>query len=356
MAMSLRHVILIAISLCVTVPAASVRARQACTSDQGQRFIDEGRYKQAIKEFTCVIDAQPTEVEGYRGRAEAQVMLGRYSDAMRDYGLVTAVVLPVHPDAVTVIFEGYDARLSVDPQSLSALTGASFARWWDFQYGKAIHLLDRLLASYPDSVYGPLFRGSSRLLYGATTQGVADLDRALALAPQSPDVHWIVADAYTYGLPDPQRAFDEATAALKGGLDTPRVHAILGASYLAFGNMPAAAQHIKRHIDLVTTALVPTVPMGAGDSFALAVAPGRVYEIPIPAVAGETIAITTSSKDYWDTIAVLLAPDGTPVIASDDANAYFAAFEWPAAQTATYRLRVTFFEAINTGVLKVTRD
>jgi hypothetical protein len=76
---------------------------------------------------------------------------------------------------------------------------------------------------------------------------------------------------------------------------------------------------------------------------------------PIVATAGQTISITTSSKDYWDTIAVLLAPDGTPVAGSDDANAYFAAFDWAATTTATYRLRVTFFESVNSGSLVVER-
>ena len=38
-----------------------------------------------------------------------------------------------------------------------------------------------------------------------------------------------------------------------------------------------------------------------------------------------------------------------------DANGCFAAFEWPALQTTTYRLRVTFFEAVNSGLLVVTR-
>lgn len=28
--------------------------------------------------------------------------------------------------------------------------------------------------------------------------GVEDLDYAIALAPESPDVRWVVADAYTY--------------------------------------------------------------------------------------------------------------------------------------------------------------
>jgi tetratricopeptide (TPR) repeat protein len=349
------HAVLFAAALLVMGPAGSARAQSACTTAQGQTYIDQARYKQAVKEFTCVIEMQPTEVEGYRGRIEAQLLLGLYSDALRDYARVTARVLPVHPDGASTILAGYDARLAADPTSVTALTGASFARWWLFQYPQATHLLNQLLIQRPADVYGNLFRGSSRLLRGATNAGVADLDAAIALAPDSPDVHFIAADAYTYGLPDPERAFAEASLALNGGLDTPRVHAILATSYLAFGDLSAAAAHIKRHIDLVTSELVSTSPILAGDSLEVALAPGRTFEIPVPAVAGETIAIATSSKDYWDSIAVLLAPDGTPVVGSDDANGYFAAFEWPAAQTATYRLRVTFFEAVNSGLLLVTR-
>ncbi len=33
-----------------------------CTAEHGQLFIDEGGYRDAIREFTCVIEAQPTEV------------------------------------------------------------------------------------------------------------------------------------------------------------------------------------------------------------------------------------------------------------------------------------------------------
>ena len=72
--------------------------------------------------------------------------------------------------------------------------------------------------------------------------------------------------------------------------------------------------------------------------------------------AGETLSIATSSRDIWDSIAVLLAPDGTPVVGSDDENAYMAAFDWVAETTGTYRLLVTSFESISTGGLNVTRD
>lgn len=352
--MAWRHVVYAA-ALLVMGPTDYARAQQPCTVERGQNEIDQGRYKSAVKEFSCVIDGQPAEVEGYRGRAEARLLLGLYSDAMHDYGRITAQVLPVHPDAASAILAGYAARLAADPEDIPALTGASFARWWLFDYSGATHLLNQLLVVRPDDLYGNLFRGSSRLLRGATNAGVRDLEYAITLAPRSPDVHWIAGDAYTYGLPDPQRAFSEATLALNGGLDTPRVHAILASAYVAFGNRPAATVHIKRHFDLVTTEVAAAPSMLAGDSQAVAIAPGRVVEIPIPAVAGETIGVATSSHDYFDTVAVLLAPDGTAVTGGDDDKGYFAAFQWPAARTATYRLRVTFFEALNSGLLLVSR-
>jgi tetratricopeptide (TPR) repeat protein len=342
------------LALLVNGAVTSVYAA-SCTAEQGQTLIDQGRYKQAIAEFTCVIDAHPTEVEGYRGRIEAQLLLGQYSNSVRDYARVTAVVTPVDPDAQTTILAGYAARLAIAPNNIPALTGAGFARWWYFDYLGAIHVLDQLLALEPANPYGNLFRGSSRLLKGhAVNDGVGDLDYAIALAPASPDVHYIVADAYTYGLPDPNRAFTEATFALDGGLNTPRVHAILGSAYLAFGNVAAAAAHIQTHIQLVTTALVTTPALPAGTTLELGLVPGQTLDIPLVVSPGEKVSIVTSSHDYWDTILVLLDPNGMPVLGSDDSWKYFAAFDWTAPASGTYRIRVTFFESVITGTLRVS--
>src|SRR5262249_50300453 len=211
-----------------------------------------------------------------------------------------------------------------------------------------IQVINHLLDVQPSNVFGTLFRGSARLLKGLNQdKGVADIERAIVLAPKSADVRFIVADAYTYGLPDPARAFAEASLALDWGVDTPRVHAILATSYFAFGDEQQAAVHLLRHFELVTTELVPTPPLGPGASLTVTLVPSRAYEIPVPVVAGDTLSIATSSRDYWDSIAVLLAPDGTPVTGSDDADRYFAAFDWVAPATGTYRLRVTFFESVN---------
>ena len=355
------HALGVAIAAALLLPAAVAQGAASnpeCTADRGQTLIDEGRYERAAREFTCLIDAQPTEVEGYRGRIEAKLLLGRYSDALADYARVTAVVEPVHPDAHTIIRAGYASRLAIAPHDISALTGASFERWSDFDYAQALHLLEQLLDVDPDNPYGTLFRGSSRLLRGGPgpkERGEADLTRAIALAPESPDVRFIVADAYTYGLPDLERAFAEASLALEWGLDTPRVHAILATAYNAFGDLGAAAEHIERHFELVTTETVTTPPLPPGESLALDLVPGRIYAVPVAATAGETISISTSSHDYWDSIALLLAPDGSPIVGSDDDNGYHAAFEWVAEQSGTYMLKVAFFESVNYGELVVTR-
>ena len=329
----------------------------SCSAQQGQQLIDAGQYTKAIKEFSCLVNLDPTGVEGYRGRIEAELLAGKFSDAVRDYVRVNAFVVPAHPDAESSIISGYTARLAADPASVAALTGLSFAHWWFFNYPEAIRVADQLVGVKPNDVYGNLFRGSSRLLHHAQrAPGVADLERAIALAPTSPDVRYIVADAYTYGLPDPQRAFNEATRALNGGLNTPRIRAILGASYNAFGQLGAAAEQIKIHLDLVTTSLVATPALGAGASNSFALVPGRIYEIPISLTAGERLVLNTSSKDFYDTILVLLSPNGTPVIGADDTKAYFAGIDWVAPAAGVYRVRVSSFEAVNTGTLVVARN
>lgn len=346
----------------VTSPTTGTRHLSSnvvpCSSAQGQQLIDAGQYTKAVKEFTCVIGLDPTAVDGYRGRIEAELMLGKFSDAARDHARITAFVLPVHPDAHETIIAGYEARLATTPNAIPALSGSSFAHWWFFQYAAALRVLDQLLEVEPNNVYGNLLRGSNRLLHGASrAAGVADLDRAISLAPTSPDVRFIVADAYTYGsLPDPQRAFDEAAFALQGGLDTPRIHAILATSYLAFGDMAAASAEFKIHFDLVTTELVSTSPLAAGSSKNLPLVAGRTYDIPVSVTAGETLSISTGSKDFFDTILVLLAPNGTPIVASDDYQKYFAGLKWIVPATGTYRLRVTSFEGVWSGNLAVARN
>ena len=77
--------------------------------------------------------------------------------------------------------------------------------------------------------------------------------------------------------------------------------------------------------------------------------------MPMPVSAGESVKVATFSNEVRDTILVVLAPDGSPVLGADDVKAYLAAFEWVAPASGIYTVRVTSFEGTGTGTLKVTR-
>lgn len=300
-----------------------------------------------------------TDLEAYVRRAEEELLSGRFAAAFATYrrGIV-GFVIPVRPDAAAAIDAAYADQLARDGNSLRALKGASFGRWAFSDYAGAIELLDVVLSIEPQDVYGTLFRGSSRALQGTDVEaGLRDLEDALELAPDSPDVRYVIADAYAYGArPDLRRAFGEASLALDAGLDTPRVHAILAAAALATGDGASAGAHFARHLELVTTEVRASEPLVTGGSLALPVVPGRVWEVPLPLRSGATISVGTSSDAITDSIAVLLDPEGRPVTGGDDEAGAFAVVRHVAASDGTYGLRVASFEAVETGTLVVTRD
>src|SRR5262249_2380871 len=123
----------------------------------------------------------------------------------------------------------------------------------------------------------------------------------------------------------------------------------------AFGDEAKAAAEIKTHIDQVTTDLQTTGPLDAGQSLSVSLVAGRTYDIPLRLAAGELLSIRTDSPDFWDTILVLIGPNGQPVVGSDDFTDYFAGLDWTAQQAGTYHLLVTSFEGVSTGQLIVTR-
>src|SRR5262245_7076786 len=121
-------------ALSMAAGGRSAKAAEQFSAERGQRYIDQGKYERAIVEFTGVIEDNPTDAEGYRGRIEAELLLGLYSNALRDNAMITAFVLPVHSHAKDAIFADYDARLAAAPKDVAALTGASFAHWTSFEY------------------------------------------------------------------------------------------------------------------------------------------------------------------------------------------------------------------------------
>ena len=359
------YLLFLAVTAGVLLNAAPARAQLlwplcciGATNALGQQKIDQGYYQDAIDVFSCVMYSNPQSIDAYRGRAEAKLLLNRYSDAFADYALLTAVVIPEDPTAPDTILASYDTRLAASPNNVPALTGASFARWAFFDYEGSLALAGTLLSLNSNNLYAKLFRGSNRLFLGENVSGGrADLDAAISLSPWNAHVRYIVADAYTYADPNPSRALTEASNALQWGLDTPRVHAILAASYFASNNQSSAAYHLDQHIDLVTDDLDYTSSLSSGGSKTLELVPYQTYQIPLPVTSGQTVSIRTSSPndEIFDTILVVLDCNGNPVTGNDDFTDFYAGFDWVAPSTGTYYMRVTTFEGVGTGGILVQR-
>lgn len=347
--------------LCMVLAGVLAESTYADTStllQRGQKLLDKGKYESAIDAYSQYVDLNPTLVDGYRGRIEANLMLRRYSDCVRDYARITAMVIPVHPDASEQIYAHYESRLQNHPHELRSMMALSFAHWWYFDYATAVTELNRILHRHPNNRYALLMRASSLLLSREDPQqGLVDLQRAISLDPCNPHVRFIAADAYTYGEHDYVEAYAQAQMAFAGGLDTPRLHAILAVCYASFGEELLAAEETMTHITMVATNYISAQPLPIGGNANWTLAAGDAIVIPIDAVAGESIIVTTDGPngDVWDTILVLLAPDGTPVVAADDVVDYLAALNWEAPINGTYRLIVTSFESVQAGEMTVSR-
>ena len=304
----------------------------------------------------CLDPAGALDVSAYKGRIEAALMAGRFANALGEMTEIQRVVLPTIPDAFDQILTAYQAQLAANPDDLIALIGNGFAQWWVSDYAGAEATFTALLDQMQDSVYATLFRGSSRLFNGDSEAGEADVARALELAPDNADVHFIAADAYLYALGDLDRAFEQASLARDLGLVTPRVNAILATGYMAQGDEAQATQFFAEHLAAATSEYVELEPLAAGQSVTLDFVPGRAFRIPVTAEAGEMLSLITSSDDGVDTMAVLLTSTGELVTSNDDNVDLNAGIVRAVDAADTYLLVIGTFEGAGTGVVQLVRE
>lgn len=360
------YTLMLCILICFSFSSSVFAQEPDCSADldylsEGQTLIDTGAYQEAIEAFTCAIENSPLEVDGYRGRIEARLLAGGYSDAMIDYAALRVQVIPEVPDAIDQIFEYYEGSLASNPENIPLLTGYSFAQWYNFDFEGALVSLETILTLEPDNLYGLLLHGNNKLFVEDVEAGEADFARVLEIEPESADVYFIMADGYLYALGDLERALEFATMAAEMGLDTPRMDAIFATVYFYLGEEEKALPYYLRHIEQTTLAFVDMDPLEKGQPITIDVTPGQTYRFPVEAAADETLTITAMSEaqagefDEVDSLMLLLAPDGTLVTGNDDNIELNAGFEYTVSEAGTYTLLVASFEGAGTGKILLSR-
>jgi tetratricopeptide (TPR) repeat protein len=253
--------------------------------------LEARNYDAAIRDYTLLIFLNPTFSQAYYGRALGYFSQNAFDRALPDI----ARALETAPNSIQYV------------QGIFALRADIYTQQGDLDL--AIADYDSIIALNPDaSSYAS--RGLLRLNQDNYEAALSDMDEAIALAENE-------AVLYFY------RAFIRARM-----MDD-----------------PAAASDLLRFVALNRTELTQNDPITPGEVKVVELSRGRVHVIPFQASEGQTLSAIAGGErgSTTDPLMILLAPDGTPIIADDDSGGGTTALltEIPLSATGLYVLVVS---------------
>jgi tetratricopeptide (TPR) repeat protein len=183
------------LSEALTAGDLSPSDRASAHRGRGIAYSQLGRFEEAIGDFGEVIRLMPRTAEGYMLRGMAEESRGRHSAALED--LATAIMLePDHAESYAnrcrVLLNAGRAEealgscedaLNFQPDNVSARAWRGEA---NFRLGRreaAIRDLDTVLATRPDNVGALLFRGRAKSALRQNEGAIADYTEAIRLRP-----------------------------------------------------------------------------------------------------------------------------------------------------------------------------
>jgi len=215
----------------------------------------------------------------------------------------------------------------------------------------------------PEAAYPTDYRANLFTLRANIFAANGDVDAALASYTQALDLDPTV---QTYAsrafLLAQQNSFDEALAdidnavALGGDQGPPFLHLLRGLFNAQKGDTLAAATDYLDYATLIGTDVRETDPLTPNEPRLLEFAEGRVYFIPVTVESAQQLSViaTPAENSQVDPLVILLAPDGTPILANDnvsnnDSSALIENFQ--PAQTGRYTIVVTYAGETTTGTV-----
>ena len=161
----------------------------------GRRRVDAGDLQGAIGRFDAAVRLDPSAAQAYLYRAGLHLLRGDERAAARDFKTLEEIdhsFLPAYRDLTTLSAEEFPALIPASERLLRRHPGLAWA--WVFhafshrslmRYERAISYLDRAVRCRPDSAALYAMRSRVKLTNGgAPYEGVADMERAVALAPR----------------------------------------------------------------------------------------------------------------------------------------------------------------------------
>jgi tetratricopeptide (TPR) repeat protein len=304
---------------------------------RGQQSFDAGDYQKAVQDYSLFILLNPTFGEAYHLRGLAYAGLNDLDLALAD--LNEALDFPQSSDQLTgqiysdraLIYlqqndaesalKDLEASITAAPDLPNAYSQRARLYLLTGQYQDAVKDYDKLIELAPDYSPGYAGRALANTRLGNADEAVSDYDHFIELEPNN-------AGAYSerailkLGQAKYDAALVDMNAAIKLQPDDPSFYLQRGIVDLALNEQPAAAADYLAWIRKQETRSVDGDPLQPGESQVLVMQQGLSYELPFEANAGQKVTLTASARENskTDPLIVLLDPNSTPILVSDDSG------------------------------------
>lgn len=224
--------------------------------NRGQAYVHQGKYDLALAEFTKAIELDKTNAQAYVGRSGVYLMLAAAGMFMGSTNMT------LRKDSYSAALSDCDKAISLDPTNTSFRTrrGMILGLGGRFQEGRA----DLAKATETSPSDSQRYLDSARLFGLAAAQArmtgnddaasanekkqLADLSKAIELAPLAPNGYMSRADFYLASQPD--LALADMQKAIELQPTNAFLHRNLAAMYEAWGKSDAALAEYNKAVDL----------------------------------------------------------------------------------------------------------
>ena len=130
-------------------------------SQQGDQLFAEGKYEEAVSEYTQYIEYNPSDVKSIYNRGRAYEELGEYDKSLEDY----------------------EAALEIDPQNMNALMSIGKFHFRNDAFGDAAFYFDKAIKVKENSANAHFLNARANHKLGETGKAMESYDQAISLNP-----------------------------------------------------------------------------------------------------------------------------------------------------------------------------
>ena len=128
-------------------------------SQQGDQLFADGKYEEAVSEYTQYIEYNPDDVKSIYNRGRAYEELGQYDESLSDY----------------------EKALEIDPRNMNALMSIGKFHFRNQNYGDAAFYFDKAIKVNDRSANAHFLRARANHKLGETNQALEGYDQAISL-------------------------------------------------------------------------------------------------------------------------------------------------------------------------------